>query len=289
MNFKKQRYRDWYLAFPILFCKGRQWEAKVWVLRAEGAFARAPVRPHCCYGVTQAGAAAPALPLLETHCVQLAPSGAAGRAINSHSIFQQSGLSGQTLNCHSISCKQQRQRWISNIHTEYGFQTSIFTSTLWLLHSDGDKRHSFLSKVRLQLSSGSLKWTLPSQEFTAKSPHHLLLSEVAREPNLWTLASPVPTEGTAKELRQLFETSRAEWHKHQAAQTTNTQPEMWPATTTTETIEQLLFHRGWGEETDNLQGFVQETLANLKMQQWTRAAALEPPQDKLQALTTSNC
>lgn len=121
---------------------------------------------------------------------------------------------------------------------------------------DGDKRHGFLSKVRLQFSSGSLKWTLTSPELTAKSPHHLLLSEVAREPNLWTLASSAPT-GSSKgaETTVWNQSGRVTQTTKQLQQSTFR--ETWPAIITPITIEKLLFHQGWGEETEILQGLVQ--------------------------------
>lgn len=157
------------------------------------------------------------------------------------------------------------QRWISNVHIH--LHPATVTQQWW------QKTHCFLSKVRLQLSSGSLKWTLTSQEFTAESLHHLLLPEVAREPNLWMLASSVPT---AKELRQLSETSRAEWHKQPSS--SNNQHSArdvtchrHPNNDRKAAVPSGLGRGDW--KSPRISAVAKKTFANPKMQQWSRAAA----------------
>lgn len=136
-------------------------------------------------------------------------------------------------------------------------------------------RHGFLSKVRLQLLSGSLKWALTLQELTVKSPHHLLLSEGAREPNLWTLASSVPT-GSSKELRELSETSRAEWHK-QPSSSNNQHSDKdvtrhhHPNNNRKAVLPSGLGRGDW--KSPRISAAAKKTPANLKTQEWTRVAA----------------
>lgn len=151
---------------------------------------------------------------------------------------------------------------------------SIFTSILQLLHSNGDKRHTvFFPKSGCSFHLGASSEHLTSQEFTVESLHHLLLPEVAREPNLWMLASSVPT---AKELRQLSETSRAEWHnqpsssnnQHSARDVTC---HRHPNNDRKAAVPSGLGRGDW--KSPRISAVATKTFANLKMQQWSRAAA----------------
>lgn len=151
-----------------------------------------------------------------------------------------------------------------------GFQTSAFTSILQLLHSNGDKTWlSFPSQA------GSLKWALTLQELTVKSPHHLLLSEGAREPNLWTLASSVPT-GSSKELRELSETSRAEWHKQPSSSNNQHSDKDVTCHHHPNNNRKAVLPSGLGRgdwKSPRISAAAKKTPANLKMQEWTRVAA----------------